>query len=299
MNTTQLQCFLAVAETLNFARAAERLNVTQPAVTQQIHALENELNVKLFHRTTRTVELTESGKLFINDAKGILTIAERAQKRFQKEQLRESQFFSVGCHTFAEVRTLAGPLRLMRLQYPALHPLFQVIPFRHLFQLLEDDTVECIMAFRENDKTGSGNTYKELTTVPVVAVCAPDHPLSGFPTLGRSKLQNEKLILCDPVKFPASIAAVQSRFVEEKPVEDLFFCESSDAAVTLAAAGCGIAILPQLFVPESENLVCVPLANTDPMSYGAYLKKGRKSPLQKLFLSAAQTCFEKNTLKQL
>lgn len=55
MTTMQLDCFLIVAETLNFAAAAEKLNVTQPAVTQQIHALEKELNVKLFHRTTRTV----------------------------------------------------------------------------------------------------------------------------------------------------------------------------------------------------------------------------------------------------
>lgn len=48
MNTTQLLCFLTVAETLNFARAAEQLHVTQPAVTQQIHSLETELNLHLF-----------------------------------------------------------------------------------------------------------------------------------------------------------------------------------------------------------------------------------------------------------
>ena len=60
MNTFQLSCFLAVAETLSFARAAEQLNITQPAVTHQIHSLETELNVKLFVRTTRTVNLTHS-----------------------------------------------------------------------------------------------------------------------------------------------------------------------------------------------------------------------------------------------
>ena len=49
MNTTQLTCFLTVAETLNFAKAAQQLHVTQPAVTQQIHALEEELSFRLFH----------------------------------------------------------------------------------------------------------------------------------------------------------------------------------------------------------------------------------------------------------
>ena len=60
MNTFQLSCFLQVAETLNFARAAEILHVTQPAVTQQIRSLEKELGVPLFHRTTRSVKLTQA-----------------------------------------------------------------------------------------------------------------------------------------------------------------------------------------------------------------------------------------------
>lgn len=81
MNTMQLACFLAVAETLSFARAAEQLHVTQPAVTQQIHSLESELNTQLFRRTTRTVELTHAGLIFLGDAKLMLEISERARLR--------------------------------------------------------------------------------------------------------------------------------------------------------------------------------------------------------------------------
>ena len=64
MNTFQLQCFLAVAEYLSFAQAAQRLHVTHPAVSQQIQSLEKELNTRLFQRTTRSVKLTEEGKAF-------------------------------------------------------------------------------------------------------------------------------------------------------------------------------------------------------------------------------------------
>ena len=74
MNTFQLECFLAVAENLNFARAAEQLNITQPAVTHQIRSLEQELNTKLFHRTTRSVSLTSAGILLMDDARQILQI---------------------------------------------------------------------------------------------------------------------------------------------------------------------------------------------------------------------------------
>ena len=80
MNTFQLTCFIAVADCLNFARAAERLHITQPAVTQQIHSLEKELNVKLFQRTTRTVKLTREGKIFLDDARNIVNLTHRAKK---------------------------------------------------------------------------------------------------------------------------------------------------------------------------------------------------------------------------
>ena len=58
MNIFQLSCFLAVANSLSFARAAEQMNISQPAITHQIKALESELNVKLFRRSTRLVEIT-------------------------------------------------------------------------------------------------------------------------------------------------------------------------------------------------------------------------------------------------
>ena len=64
MNTQQLESFIQVAENLNFARAAEVLNITQSAVSRQIHSLEEELGTKLFIRSTRTVALTPAGMSF-------------------------------------------------------------------------------------------------------------------------------------------------------------------------------------------------------------------------------------------
>lgn len=72
MNTFQLECFFCVASTLNFARAAEKLNVTQPAVKHQIRSLENELNVTLFNRSVRNVSLTPEGELLLPEVKDLL-----------------------------------------------------------------------------------------------------------------------------------------------------------------------------------------------------------------------------------
>ena len=82
MNIFQLSCFLAVANSLSFARAAEQMNISQPAITHQIKSLESELNVKLFHRSTRLVEITPEGQSFITDAKNIVAIAGQAKVRF-------------------------------------------------------------------------------------------------------------------------------------------------------------------------------------------------------------------------
>ena len=64
MNTTQLECFMAVANFLNFSRAAELLPLPQPAVRHQISALEDEMGGRLFHRPTKSVRLTQEGYLF-------------------------------------------------------------------------------------------------------------------------------------------------------------------------------------------------------------------------------------------
>ena len=86
MNTTQLECFMTVANFLNFSRAAEVLRITQPAVSHQINALENELGVKLFHRTSKSVRLTQAGYLFTQYADEILRISGLSKERLKAAQ---------------------------------------------------------------------------------------------------------------------------------------------------------------------------------------------------------------------
>ena len=122
MNTFQLTCFLTVAETLSFVKAARQLNVTQPAVTHQIRSLEEELNAQLFKRTTRAVEITQEGLIFLNDAKNVLNIIALAKKRFEEPVRDERQFFSIGCHSHNELRLLPDVLRRMSESCPTLYP---------------------------------------------------------------------------------------------------------------------------------------------------------------------------------
>ena len=84
MNTTQLECFMSVSNFLNFSRAAEQLGLTQPAVSHQINALEDELGAKLFYRTSKQVRLTQEGHLFSQYAREILSLAGASRARLQE-----------------------------------------------------------------------------------------------------------------------------------------------------------------------------------------------------------------------
>ena len=74
MNMQQLECFTTLAKPLNYAKTAEQLSLSQPAVSRQIQSLETELNAKLFNRTTRSVSLTPVGFQFLDDAQQMLSL---------------------------------------------------------------------------------------------------------------------------------------------------------------------------------------------------------------------------------
>ena len=122
MNTTQLSCFLSVADFLNFSRAAKQLRMTQPAVSHQINSLEDELGVKLFARTSKYVRLTQEGYLFRQYAQQILSLTMISQKRLQESRHTYVIRFGIGCHSSLELQFLKPVLQALHREFPSLHP---------------------------------------------------------------------------------------------------------------------------------------------------------------------------------
>lgn len=283
MNTFQLTCFLAVADTLNFARAAELLHVTQPAVTAQIHSLEKEMNVKLFKRTTRSVKMTEEGLIFLDDAKRIVEISQRAKKRFENPYGREIQTLSIGCYSYVQLFLLPTMLKRLAQRYPEVHPRLKVVPFQHLYRLLEEDDMDAVIGFREPDFKKITANYREIVKVPVVCVCSLENSLSQRQSVTVQDLKNERLVLFDPAKAQSDAARIQGQLIGGRALSEFYFCESAEAAVILTQAGFGISILPDLFIPPTSSLVRVPIEGIEPASFGIYYKSVQENaPLKYL-----------------
>ena len=288
MNTFQLTCFLTVVDTLNFARAAEQLHVTQPAVTQQIHSLEKELNVKLFRRTTRSVRVTEEGFMFLDDARRIVETSRRAQQRFQELGRTNMRVLNVGSYSESQIMTLLPALRKLREIYPDLHPRLRIVPFQHLYRLLEEDEVDAVAGFREPASKKIAASYEEVLQAPIICVCASDHPLASKACVSLSDLREHRLILQNPSRAQSDAARMQGELMNGRPPSELYFCETMEEAVLLAAAGYGAAILPELFITPNLEIARIPIQGVEPVSFGLYYKSAKgNEPLRDLIRLAA------------
>lgn len=286
MNSTQLSCFLAVAETLSFAKAAENLNITQPAVTQQIRSLEDELNVRLFNRTTRSVSLTHAGIIFIKDARIILDVFERARQRFSEPVPDIRISFVLGFRSRHEAELITGALSRLREQYPNIYPIFETIHFKHIQRRILEDDIDAIISFLDEDVRKPAY-YTELAKISIKALVPASDPLSEKKLITIEDLRSRKLILTDPRDCSESYAMLQRRFWEDRLSSDIYLTNSSDGAAALTRAGFGIAVTADIYGERDKELNCIPIAETPELSYGIYYIKPVSRPELKSFIRIA------------
>lgn len=292
MNSTQLECFMQVAENLNFARAAEALHITQPSVTHQIHTLETELNVKLFHRTTRSVSLTQAGLSFFADARNILSLMKISKMRLHDDSADKLSFFATGLHSKMELSFLPDIIKEMKRQFPLLHPVIKMVPFHALANLLTDETIDVMFEFK-NEKTDKLRlNYVELTKAPIACILPKNHPLAGQPSVAQSDLKDLSIVLCQPsVPVFSDISVFQQKEASNFSPANSYFSENIDEACTLVKAGLGFSLLPDLLPSRDPELAYIPYSPANTVSYGLYYKGKKKDPLLKLFIELTKDSF--------
>jgi DNA-binding transcriptional LysR family regulator len=287
MNTQQLESFVQVAENLNFARAAEALNITQSAVSRQIRSLEEELGTRLLHRSTRTVALTPAGISFLTDAKEVLARLQLSAQKLRSHSNANIQVLSIGCSNESCLSLLTPLLQKCRTQFPEIHPFFRIVPFRAILNLFLHDEIDILFGFRDDIPMQDGLAYCELMQLPVCLAMPDGHPFARKDMIGEQEVLADHLVICHSYELPAQAAGLQTQLSSKFPPERLNYCENLQTMLTLIQAGYGLGILPQI-PSAAANIRYVPYTPAVSLSYGFFYRSSSCNPLTDSFLSLVE-----------
>lgn len=241
MELRHLRYFVAVAEELHFGRAAERLGLAQPPLSQQIKALERETGVTLFYRTKRRVELTAAGEIFLDESRKILARADHAVLAARRAARGEIGKLVVGFVSSAVYGKVTSIFRIMQVEYPDVSLLLQ--------DLSSVEQVEAMKAFwldvglvRHPVETGDSLITRVIWREPLVVVLPKNHRLARRKRIATKELAEESFLLVDAPGFHdqlvriCALAGFSPRIVQQ--------ARSTPTIVNLVAGDMGISIVP-------------------------------------------------------
>jgi len=244
MELRHLRYFVVVAEELHFRRAAERLHMSQPPLSQQIRALEEEIGVQLLTRNQRRVELTAAGAAFLGRAREILDAVEDAARQARRVQRGEVGRLAVGFVGSAMYTFVPELLQSFREQFPDVTLRLAERGTTEQLRQLEDGRLD--VGFIRAPRTHPDLTIETLLWEPVVAALPDLHPLAAELTLSLDDLRGQPLVLLSRTGAPGLRAAVDGT-IDQLGGEDNIVQEAAEmqTVIGLVAAGVGISIVPE------------------------------------------------------
>ena len=318
MNTTQLACFLEVAEHLSFAKAAQNLHISQPTVSKQIRSLEDELGVRLFERSTRNVSLTYAGRRFFPDARGILIQERNAAQRLRDLEKTQQQPLIIGSYGMEFVSYLPQILSSLYREIPHLRSDIVSAPYQSLSSALSSHSIDIIIGIKEIVEArhhARGNFYM-VEEAPLCCILSEN---GGIFSAGEKRRHEEEMKVADgrmtqgteseerlsyddlsPEKMKTRFgvterltfadleAALRDRpeLAGQKNIfggENVIFCDSVEAVLCLVRAGAGYLLLPEPKPLRQNGLRYLTLENAPVFSYGYFYEKTNPNPALKKF----------------
>ncbi len=287
MELRQLRYFVAVAEEGNIGRAAQRLNISQPPISRQIHALEKELGTTLFVRTPKGVELTEPGKVFYGDVQLVLANGRNAVDRARAADRGELGRLDVGFFGSTAYRVVPLALRAFKRANPQIE-----------ISLTRMNKTEQVNAIREGRiHIGFGRYYRETRGIailhvmdePVYAAIPHDHPLRAGNQIELSDLAKLPVVLYPAGDRPNLADEIISIFrAGRQEIEVDSIAADSTAALSLVACGDRCTIVPEAIASlQFPTLRYVRIAGCDTMvGTSCVYAAERQPPVLKGFLLA-------------
>ncbi|KRF19952.1 LysR family transcriptional regulator [Nocardioides sp. Soil797] len=280
MDLRHLRYFVAVAEELNFSRAAARLHMAQPPLSQTIKQLEHELGFALLRRTTRRVELTEAGKVYLEDARAILAAVDPAGDNAGRVAAGRVGRLVVGCVGSATYSLLPQLARRMRSELPD-------VEFAFRGEMLSPEQVDALregaldLGIMRRPQDTAGLALTTIRQERMWVAIPQDHPLAVHEEVRLTDLHDEELIVHAGAGRSVMSGLVQDMF-DEAGLSATIAHEVAETStlVTFVAGGLGIAVVPEptatLAVP---GVVYLPLVDVPDSELVAATRADDESPV--------------------
>lgn len=266
MNINQLKYFIAVAEYKSFTKAANQYYISQTAITQQIHALEEQINVSLIDRARRPIALTPAGNVFLIEAKAIVERMNAALSKVHDASTGLVGTLRIGYTKGYERSSLSNILRSFHLDYPnILITCYRCDTDMLAAGLLNNDYDMIFTWDSTNILQEDAIEYKLMELAPLSVALYNSHPLARRNSLTRKELKGEPILYMSPSGSPESYG--DNHFLElykQAGYQPNILFRSSDieSILMMVAAEEGISILPSYVtnkLTDADNLTFVPL----------------------------------------
>jgi DNA-binding transcriptional LysR family regulator len=288
MELRHLRYFIAVAEELHFGRAAQLLGISQPPLSQQIQALEQELGARLFDRTNRRVALSEAGRLFLDEARLVLAQVDKASDVARRAQLGQLGELKIGFTPSAPfTSSIPQAILAFRQRFPAVHLSLQEMSSKEVAAGLEDETIQ--VGIMRPLPMPDSLLVVELLREPLVAIINADHPLAQNSDQGLhlSELAAEPFVFF-PRTYGSGLYAQLMDLARQAGFTPLFTQEAGEVMtiIGLVAAGLGVTVLPASYRRmRIDGVVYRTLLDPDATS-AVWLvqRKDQQSPMARAFV---------------
>ncbi|MGR3793331.1 LysR family transcriptional regulator [Vannielia sp. SX4] len=294
MDIKQLRCFLAVAETLHFGRAAQSLDMLPASLGRQIRLLEDRLETRLFLRTTRAVSITEAGAALIEDARALVASADAFEAKVRFVRKSEAPVLKVGAIDSAAAGLMPQLLKLVREAQPGLEVQLVEQKTIHMLPRLLSGSLD-IAFCRTPDVRDPRINFRTLFFETAVVALPDGHRLAGQDEINISDLADEPLIVPDRRSRPHSHDLTIKLFVEAGLTARIAqVAEEKQTIVNLVSAGTGLAIVPRwtarLQVPGVTFVaLSVPSGTTrSKLILAAAWARGTRDPLREAFMGVLE-----------
>lgn len=262
-----LRYFVAVAEELHFGRAAARLRISQPPLSQQIQTLEHQIGARLLARTNRSVSLTAAGQQFLIDSRQILSQVDAAAARAERLHLGETGELRIGFTSSAPfIKGVSDSLSTFRKRYPDVHIQMREINTREQIAPLNDGELE--LGLMRNTRLPDTLDWTLVLREPLLAMVHRDHPLAGCGMISLQQLAHEPFVFFDPHVGTGLYDDILG-LLHRNSISPYITQEVGEAMtiIGLVSAGLGVSILPASFKRvRVSDVVWLPLREKEAQS---------------------------------